>query len=421
MSQKTIYIHAGWENDAPIGILYTDTVNGEEVVSFQYFEKWLKDHPSLLLDPTIANSCYRNYPPDKTLFGAFEDTNPDRWGRQLIDRSEFVRARTENRRPVKYSETGYMLEIHDQYRTGGFRFKTDPHGEFIGNDAVRIPPMSSVRELEQISLEYEKGTTDRWISKLMAPGSSLGGARPKANVVDQNGALWIAKFPSRHDQYDVGAWEKTVHDLAKKCQIKVPESKLMRYSDIGSTFLVKRFDRGRDLLGQRTRIHFASAMTMLGLRDGRTTGTGFLDLAEIVSQITDEPDHQLEQLFRRMIFDIAVSNEDDHLRNHGFLLQGDRWILSPAYDINPVPDADSLSMNIDLDDGYRSFEKAMSTAAFYHLSDETASCIVEEITTIVAGSWEKIAGRYGLSEQEKRNMSSAFELASEYSIPRMLK
>ena len=220
----------------------------------------------------------------------------------------------------------------------------------------------------RVRLHYEKGTTDRWFSQLVVPGSSLGGARPKANVVDQNGALWIAKFPSRHDQYDVGAWEKTVHDLAKQCQIQVPESQLIKYNDIGSIFLVKRFDRGRDLLGQRTRIHFASAMTMLGLRDGRTTGTGFLDLAEIVSQITDEPDHQLEQLFRRMIFDIAVSNEDDHLRNHGFLLHGDRWILSPAYDINPVPDADSLSMNIDLDDGYRSFEKALSTAAFYHLS-----------------------------------------------------
>ena len=415
MSQKIIYIHAGWENDAPIGVLYTDTVNEAEVISFKYFEKWLRDHPSLFLDPMIANISYRNYPTDKLLFGAFEDTCPDRWGRQLIDRRESYRAHTKNQRPVKYTETGYMLEIQDQYRAGGFRFKTDPHGEFIGNDILPAPPVSSIRELEQISLGYEKGTTDHWISQLVAPGSSLGEARPKANVADKNGNLWIAKFPSKHDQYDVGAWEKTVHDLAKQCQIQVPESQLMKYNDIGSTFLVKRFDRGRDLLGQITRIHFASAMTMLGLRDGKTTGTGFLDLAEIVSQITHNPDHQLEQLFRRMIFDIAISNEDDHLRNHGFLLQGDRWILSPAYDINPVHNAEYLSMNIDLDDGYRSFEKALSTAAFYHLSEEKASCIVEQIATIVANSWDKLAGRYGLSEHERRNMSPAFELASEYS------
>ncbi len=284
----------------------------------------------------------------------------------------------------------------------------------MGNHDLSVPPISSVRELEQISLGYEKGSDERWIQQLVNPGSSLGGARPKANVRDVDGTLWIAKFPSRFDDHDIGAWEKVAHDIAKECNIPVPESRLCRYSDLGSTFLVKRFDRAYDTPGTEQRIHFASAMTMLGMRDGNTDGAGFLDLVDIVGKITADTDKELEALFRRVVFDIAISNQDDHLRNHGFLLKGDKWSLSPSYDLNPVYNADYLSMNIDMDDGKRSFEKVLSTASFYHLSDEKAQDMIKEVSSIVAGSWYRLAAKYGISEAEKRRMAPAFDLAKQH-------
>ncbi len=258
------------------------------------------------------------------LFGAFQDSCPDRWGRKLIDRRESLLAEKEKRRPQKFTETRYMLQLQDITRSGGFRFKIEEQGDFLGNYNLSVPPISSIRELEQISLGYEKGVDERWVEQLVNPGSSLGGARPKANVRDIDGTLWIAKFPSRYDDYDVGAWEKVVNDIAKKCCIKVPESKLCRYSDLGSTFLTKRFDRTYDESGTEQRIHFASAMTMLGMRDGNTDGVGFLDLADAVERITSSTNIELETLFRRMIFDIAISNLDNHLRTYGFLLEGDK-------------------------------------------------------------------------------------------------
>ena len=403
-----ILVYAGWENDRLIGVLHRDIASGEEVVSFEYDPEWLKIHPNLILDPTLPLTPYRSYSEDKALFGAFQDACPDRWGRKLIDRRESVHALKEKRRPKKYFDSEYMMEVQDFCRSGGFRFKTGEEQDFQGNDeTLPVPPISSIRELEQISLGYENGMDDRWISQLVAPGSSLGGARPKANVQDTDGSLWIAKFPSRYDDYDIGAWEKVVHDLAGKCGIYVPESRLSRFSELGSTFLVKRFDRDED--GKR--IHFASAMTMLGLRDGHTDGVGFLDLAEIVEQITKNTKVDLEQLFRRVVFDIAVSNQDDHLRNHGFLLKNGGWMLSPAYDINPVYNADFLSMNIDMDDGYRSFDKVLDTCMFYHLAKQEAEDIVQQIAETVSGSWQRLAANYGIRKEEQKRMSPAFELA----------
>ena len=248
---------------------------------------------------------------------------------------------------------------------------------------------------------------ERWVHQLVAPGSSLGGARPKANVQDTDGSLWIAKFPSRNDDYDIGAWEKTVHDLAKACGIIVPESKVCRYSDLGSTFLVKRFDR--DDAGNR--IHFASAMTMLGLRDGAADGVGYLELAEITSQISKQAENDLEQLFRRVVFDIAVSNQDNHLRNHGFLLSKNQWLLSPAFDMNPVNNAEFLALNIDETDGYRSFEKAMATHPYYHLSHQKALKIVKDISGTVAETWKTLAKKHGIQVSEQKRLSQAFKLS----------
>ena len=411
MTQNSIFVYAGWENDKKIGTIYCSSSHGEETVSFEYDKEWLAEHSDLILDPTIEQTPYRSYSGDKALFGTFQDACPDRWGRRLIDRREAIVAREEGRRPGKFTDTEYMLGIQDQCRSGGFRFKTDEMGDFKANENIAIPPISTIRELEQISLGYEKGDNNLWITQLVNPGSSLGGARPKANVIDTDGSMWIAKFPSKNDTYDVGAWEKVVHDLAKKCGINVPESRLCKYSNLGSTFLVKRFDRDIDNKGNETRIHFASAMTMLGLRDGKTDGASFLDIAEAIERMSSNRTDGLEQLFRRVVFDVAVSNQDDHLRNHGFILNNNKWELSPAYDINPVYNADFLELYIDTEDGYRSFDKVMETCSFYHLSKDTAEGIIRNIAEKVAKNWRKLATRYQIPSEEQKMMASAFELA----------
>ncbi|MBE6004531.1 MAG: type II toxin-antitoxin system HipA family toxin [Lachnospiraceae bacterium] len=409
---KEIYVYAGWSNDTLIGTLYCGISNGAEIASFEYDREWLVKHQSLILDPTIPQVPYRTYSPDKQLFGAFEDSCPDRWGRKLIDRREALRAVDENRAPKKFFESDYLLGIQDNYRIGGFRFKSDPDGGFLSDDALPIPPITAIRELEQISLGYEKDTDHRWVQQLVAPGSSLGGARPKANVADTDGSLWIAKFPSKNDTYDIGAWEKTANDLALKCGIKIPDCKLMKLSDNGSTFLTKRFDRiYHD--GSEKRLHYASAMTMLGARDGKTDGLGYLDLAETVEQITGNADKNLHELYRHMLFDIAIANQDDHLRNHGFLLSGDLWELSPAFDLNPIADAQFLSMNIDTDNGYRSFEKALETCEFYHIDKDDAVSQIQRISETIFCSWKDIATKNGIKESEQKYMSGAFSLVEE--------
>ena len=413
MDKTEIFVYAGWEDDKKIGTIFSDMLNGNEVVSFAYNPEWLQKHPYLVLDPTFERSPYRFYSKDKILFGAFQDSCPDRWGRKLIDRRESIYAEKEKRRPQRFNETGYMLQLQDTTRIGAFRFKTDEQGDFLANYDLSVPPISSVRELEQISLGYEKGNDERWIKQLVNPGSSLGGARPKANVRDTDGSLWIAKFPSRYDDYDIGAWEKVAHDLARECGITVPESKIIRYSDLGSTFLIKRFDRTLEATGEEKRIHFASAMTMLGMRDGNTDGVSFLDIIDAIEKITSNTDKELEALFRRVVFDIAISNQDNHLRNHGFLLKNNTWALSPSYDLNPVNNADYLSLYIDMDDGRRSFEKALSTAEYYHLSYDHAQIIIKEISETVAELWRPFATKHGINESEKKRMSSAFSLAEE--------
>ena len=185
---------------------------------------------------------------------------------------------------------------------------------------------------------------EKWLKQLIAPGSSLGGARPKASVLAPDDSLWIAKFPSKYDEINVGAWEMVVHDLAKLCNLDVPEAKLEKFSKIGSTFLVKRFDREND-----RRIHFASAMTLLGKKDGAgaADGLGYLDIASIIRQNSINPKKDLRELWRRIVFNMAVSNTDDHLRNHGFLLKKDGWILSPLFDVNPNIYGDALALNVD--------------------------------------------------------------------------
>ena len=240
------------------------------------------------------------------------------------------------------------------------------------------------------------------------PGSSLGGARPKASVLAPDGSLWIAKFPSKNGEINVGAWEMVVHDLAVKCNLNVPEAKLENFSKNGSTFLTKRFDRNGD-----KRIHFASAMTLLGKRDGAdaSDGSGYLDIASFIRKYGETAKKDLRELWRRIVFNMAVSNTDDHLRNHGFILGKEGWVLSPLYDVNPNIYGDTLSLNVDSDSNLIDFNLALSVARLYDLTDKQATEELGEIRNTVETNWRKLTQQYGLSRREIESMSSAFNMA----------
>ena len=266
-SEKTIFVYENWRSDLPtlIGRLHTSIISGQENFSFEYSDEWLNsNNNSFSLDPDLFYFRGRQYIPlDKSQFGLFTDSCPDRWGRLLMTRKEAIDARKESRKPRRLKESYFLLGVYDESRMGALRFSLEKDGEFLSkDDAFATPPWIRLRTLENASLAFENdesGQDEKWLTVLLAPGSSLGGARPKASVLAADGSLWIAKFPSRNDEYNSGAWEKVVHDLARLCSLKVPESKLETFSKSGSTFLVKRFDRD----GKR-RIHYASAMTLLG-------------------------------------------------------------------------------------------------------------------------------------------------------------
>jgi serine/threonine-protein kinase HipA len=298
---------------------------------------------------------------------------------------------------------------------GALRFKSDPEGAFLSdNSKLASLPWTSIRELEQISLRLEEDDVSsdpdylNWLNMLVAPGSSLGGARPKASVLDQNNALWIAKFPSKNDDSDVGGWEMVVHSLAKQAGIVVADGLASRYSSKNHTFLTKRFDRNPD----GSRIHFASAMTLLGYTDGQDylDGVSYLELATFIANTSPFVQVDLEQLWRRIVFSICVSNVDDHLRNHGFILTSDGWRLSPAYDINPVETGTGLKLNISESDNALDLSLALEVIPFFRLTTARALLILEEVKKSVGG-WRAVAKSMGIPNQQIEAKSSAFQKA----------
>ena len=297
------------------------------------------------------------------------------------------------------------MGVYDETRMGGIRFKLDKDGEFLSNDKeTATPPWATLRTLEEASRQFENDESalnEKWLNQLLRPGSSLGGARPKATVVDTEGQLWIAKFPSKNDTNNTGAWEKVVHDLARMCGLNVPESKLETFSKLGSTFLVKRFDRDGD-----KRIHFASAMTLLGKTDGASAedGSSYLDLVSIIKSNGANPNADLIELWKRIVFNMAVSNTDDHLRNHAFILKKSGWALSPLYDVNPVPYGDELSLNVNEDDNRISIPLAIETAHRFGIKEKDAIIYAKEITEIVKNNWGKLATKYGISRGKIEDM-----------------
>lgn len=412
--ERVIYVYDDFSCDEPVllGRLCVGVIKQGETYSFEFDEEWLTTNKmSISLDPEIQPFAGRQFPDGKNIFGIFADASPDRWGRVLMNKRERLLAEKEGRKPQKLYDSDYLLGVYDETRMGGIRFKLDYEGDFLSNDKdTAVPPWTALRTLEEASRNFEKdekGITDKWLKQLIKPGSSLGGARPKATVVDTSGQLWIAKFPSKNDENDTGAWEKVVHDLARMCGLNVPESKLEKFSKLGSTFLVKRFDRE----GER-RIHFASAMTLLGKTDGASAedGNSYLDIAGFIKAYGANPKSDLKELWKRIVFNMSVTNTDDHLRNHAFILAKSGWILSPLYDVNPVPYGDELSLLIDSEDNSIDIELAIRTAPRFGITEKEANALSEEIISVVRDNWEKLAKEYGLSRTQIENMRPAFDL-----------
>ena len=394
-----------------MGTLYVDTSKRNEHYSFEYSNEWLQETQfAYQLDPDIFYYSGRQYP-NKNEFGIFADSCPDRWGRALINRRERIEAERENRKPRELHTSDYLLGVYDETRMGAIRFKTDKEGEFLSNDSeVAAPPWTTLRSLEEASRNFETDENflnDKWLKQLIKPGSSLGGARPKANIEAPDGSLWIAKFPSKNDEWNIGAWEKVTHDLAKMCGLDVPESKLETFSKLGSTFLVKRFDRDG-----KKRIHFSSAMTMLGKTDGAGAedGDGYLDIVNFIKAYGSSPKKDLLELWKRIVFNMAVSNTDDHFRNHGFILTNTGWRLSPLYDVNPTPYGDELSLNVNSNDNRISLDLAVESAVYYNIDETTALKTANEIVKTVNANWERLAKQYRLSRNSIEYMRPAFGL-----------
>ena len=416
---REVLVYADWAGLGEtrlMGTLHSEMLRGKEIFSFEYHRDWLDNPYAQVLDPELHLFTGKQYLNDgeKMNFGLFLDSAPDRWGRVLMQRKEAALARLEERRPRVLQETDYLLGVYDGHRMGALRFKTDREGPFLNNDAaMATPPWASIRTLEEISLKleeeksYDEPEYLKWLNMLMSPGSSLGGARPKASVVDPDGQLWIAKFPSKSDRDDIGAWEMVAYEMARLAGIDMAESRARKFSSTHHTFLTKRFDR----LKEGSRIHFSSAMTQLAYTDGADSATGvsYLELVEFITSHGATVERDLEELWRRIVFSVCISNCDDHLRNHGFLLQENGWALSPAFDLNPNETGTGLKLNIDETDNSLSLDLAMEVHPYFRLSASRAKEIIGSVKASV-GHWREIASKYGISKQSQELKAPAFRI-----------
>ena len=411
-TKTDIYVYAHWQGmNEPkrIGVLSAQQAKGKKAFSFEYDKDWLKTEKKFLLDPDIQLYGGPQFPNQKENFGIFLDSMPDTWGRSLMKRREAQRAIENNEKPKTLYDIDFLLGVYDESRMGALRFKTDLDGYFLDdNKNATSPPWSSIRELQHAAHIFENDAeneeVNRWLSVLMAPGSSLGGARPKANILDNDKSLWIAKFPSKTDITDKAAWEFLAYKLAINAGIEMATCRIERIVGKHHTFFTKRFDRHGD-----ERIHFASAMTMTGNNEDtiRDTQASYLDIAEFISNHGANIESNLHQLWRRIIFNIAISNTDDHLRNHGFILTKEGWILSPAYDLNPSIDKDGLALNIDTNNNNLDFELAKSVGEYFRLNKTQMDIIINQIVTVVI-DWKAIATTIGISRAEQKLMEKAF-------------
>lgn len=404
---KRLYVYADfdWLKEVElIGELGYESLRGTDSYSFTFNNEWLRKHGELFLSDDLNNYPGQQYSlPEKDIFGCFSDALPDRWGRTLLLRREQIVAAEEKRPVRRLSSFDFLTGIDDFSRMGGFRFKEIPDGEFINvSESLKIPPLTDIRGLIAASAEIEKSEEKnilpdrKWIAQLVHPGTSLGGARPKANVIDTDKTLYVAKFPSRKDEYDVGIWEHFSHQLAIKSGISAAKTGVMANGGEYHTLLSQRFDRTQE--GRR--IHFASAMTLLGLSDGdnASSGHGYLDIVDFIIQNCTDVEKNLQELYRRVAFNICIGNSDDHFRNHGFLLTANGWILSPAYDMNPTLN-EYQSLLISSTSNKADLGILLDACEEYMLNRNTAEKIVSEVVEAVKG-WRELAVRSGLSKRE---------------------
>ncbi len=379
-------------------------------VTFAYDAEWVEDDTFFLLDPSHQPHSGEQIAPDGALAGIFTDTSPDRWGRMLLERREAEQAVAEGRRPRALGEWEFLLGVNDGLRMGALRFAVGDDGPFLDSSPTSVPPVAELRELEAAAREIEHPSDRRHqpsiqaaIALLLAPGSPLGGARPKTSFRLDDGGLWLAKFPSRNDRRDVGAWEFVLNELARRAGIEVPATRLLQLGSAYHTFAAKRFDRA----GADRRL-FASAMTMTGKRDREPSS--YIEIAEAISEngAPGRIGEDLAQLFRREVFNILVGHRDDHLRNHGFLRDAQGWRLSPAYDLNPVPDLSEHELAIGIDSHAPRVELALEeTAPFCRLRADRAEQIVAEVRSAIVG-WRDIASGLGLPDHEIDLVEAAF-------------
>ncbi|WP_320890342.1 type II toxin-antitoxin system HipA family toxin [Bacteroides sp.] len=404
---KKLYVYAdfNWLKEIElIGELGYESLRGSDSYSFTFNDEWLKKYGNLFLSDDLNNYPGQQYTqPGKDIFGCFSDALPDRWGRTLLLRREQISAAEENRPVQRLSSFDFLTGIDDFSRMGGFRFKEDKNGEFINvSESLKIPPLTDLRELITASTEIEKSEEEnilperKWIAQLVKPGSSLGGARPKASVVDTDKTLYIAKFPSRKDDYDAGLWEHFSHQLAMKAGINAATTKVLSNGEKYHTLLSRRFDRTQE--GKR--IHFASAMTLLGLNDGdnAATGHGYLDIVDFIIQNCTNVEDNLQELYRRVAFNICIGNSDDHFRNHGFLLTAKGWTLSPAYDMNPTLN-EYQSLLISSATNKADLRFLLGACEDYMLNLKIAEKIISEMVEVVK-NWRGLAIRFGISKRE---------------------
>lgn len=387
----------------PVGALGYDMIRGNAAYQWEYDAHWLHDHRSIQLSGDLLNTGGLQYGTGR-LFCFLQDAMPNRWGRRLIDKRERILAVREGR-PVRHlTDIDYLTQIDDTTRMGALRLRKGE--QLLGTQFADtpVPPLAHLREFVDMAQMYERqdeqggAIREEWLLNLYKQGASLGGARPKANVRDTDGALWIAKIPSVNDDYDVALWEFWAHKMARVAGIEVPQMRLLTLpGQKYHTLLSKRFDRDGE-----QRIHFASAMTLCGLQDGAdaTTGNGYLDIVDVIVGNAGfaDPQSALEQLYRRVAFSICIRNHDDHFRNHGFLLTEKGWIWSPAYDLNPS-DFNTQSLLVSRDSNDSSLEVLSAAASDYLLSATQAERIVNEVRAAMTNV-RRMAGQCGISDRE---------------------
>ncbi|MHB8656258.1 MAG: type II toxin-antitoxin system HipA family toxin [Terriglobia bacterium] len=390
-----------------MGRLWACVRKNKESATFAYDEGWLQHPARFSLEPALKlGPGPFHTSADTPMFGAIGDSAPDRWGRTLMRRMERRRAEREGSAPRTLQEIDFLLLVDDEARPGALRFAEREGGPFLREQGIkRLPPLIELPKLLSAAEHViEEKDTEEDLRLLFAPGSSLGGARPKASVIEKDGHLAIAKFPHKHDEINTVVWEAVALTLAKKAGIAVPAGRIETVAK-KPVLLLRRFDRD----GTR-RIPFLSAMSMLGSKDNETRS--YLEIVDALRQHGAAPKVDMQSLWRRLVFNILISNTDDHLRNHGFLYQGpEGWRLSPAYDLNPVPTDIKpriLATAINEDNNTASLALAMEVSGYFHLDPAYARKIAAQVGKVVS-TWRDEASRHGLSKAEIDRMASAFE------------